>query len=91
MVTIPSDPATAVVPADVLPSTIFNSVAVEVTPSNMFNSATVDVMPSKALISAAVAVTDSPAISAPLNSQHQVTFLPFNDIDALEKELAKET
>ena len=41
--------------------------------------------------SAAVAVTDSPAISAPLNSQHQVTFLPFNDIDALEKELAKET
>ena len=59
MVTIPSDPATAVVPADVLPSTMFNSVAVEVTPSNMFNSATVDVMPSKALISAAVAVTPS--------------------------------
>ena len=41
--------------------------------------------------SAAVAVTDNPAINAPLNSQHQVTFLPFNDIDALEKELAKET
>ena len=59
MVTIPSDPATAVVPADVLPSTIFNSVAVEVTPSKIFNSATVEVIPSKALISAAVAVTPS--------------------------------
>ncbi len=41
--------------------------------------------------SAAVAVTDNAAINAPLNSQHQVTFLSFNDIDALEKELAKET
>jgi len=41
--------------------------------------------------SAAVAVTDNKAINAPLNSQHEVTFLPFNDIDALEKELAKET
>jgi acetylornithine aminotransferase len=41
--------------------------------------------------SAAVAVTDNEAINAPLNSQHQVTFLSFNDIDALEKELAKET
>jgi len=59
LVTNPSEPATAVVPADVLPSTMFNSVAVEVTPSKMFNSATVDVMPSKALISLAVAVTPS--------------------------------
>ena len=41
--------------------------------------------------SAAVAVTDNAAINAPLNSQHQVTFLSFNNIDALEKELAKET
>ena len=41
--------------------------------------------------SAAVAVTDNASINAPLNSQHQVTFLSFNDIDALEKELAKET
>ncbi|MDC3276580.1 aminotransferase class III-fold pyridoxal phosphate-dependent enzyme [Flavobacteriaceae bacterium] len=41
--------------------------------------------------SAAVAVTDNATINAPLNSQHQVTFLSFNDIDALEKELAKET
>ena len=41
--------------------------------------------------SAAVAVTDNKAINAPLNSQHEVTFLPFNDIDKLEKELAKQT
>jgi acetylornithine aminotransferase len=38
--------------------------------------------------SAAVAVTDNATINAPLNSQHQVTFLPFNDTKALEKELA---
>ena len=38
--------------------------------------------------SAAVAVTDNPNINAPLNSQHEVTFLPFNDVEALEKELA---
>jgi len=38
--------------------------------------------------SAAVAVTDNANINAPLNSQHQVTFLPFNDAEALEKELA---
>ena len=44
LVTIPSPPATAVVPAVVLPSTIFNSVAVDVTPSNIFNSAAVDVI-----------------------------------------------
>lgn len=40
--------------------------------------------------SAAVAVTDNAEINAPLNSQHEVTFLPFNDIEALEKELATE-
>jgi len=40
--------------------------------------------------SAAVAVTDNATINAPLNSQHQVTFLPFNDTKALEKELATE-
>ena len=40
--------------------------------------------------SAAVAVTDNTTINAPLNSQHQVTFLPFNDAEALEKELATE-
>ncbi|MDG1762604.1 MAG: aminotransferase class III-fold pyridoxal phosphate-dependent enzyme [Flavobacteriaceae bacterium] len=38
--------------------------------------------------SAAVAVTDNSTINAPLNSQHDVTFLPFNDAEALEKELA---
>ena len=38
--------------------------------------------------SAAVAVTDNSTINAPLNSQHDVTFLPFNDAGALEKELA---
>lgn len=37
--------------------------------------------------SAAVAVTDNSAINAPLNSQHEVTFLPFNDLEALENEL----
>ncbi|MGB1830923.1 MAG: aminotransferase class III-fold pyridoxal phosphate-dependent enzyme, partial [Flavobacteriaceae bacterium] len=31
--------------------------------------------------SAAVAVTDNSAINAPLNSQHEVTFLPFNDLE----------
>jgi acetylornithine aminotransferase len=40
--------------------------------------------------SAAVAVTDNATINAPLNSQHQVTFLPFNDTKALEKELVTE-
>jgi acetylornithine aminotransferase len=39
--------------------------------------------------SAAVAVTDNPKIVAPLNAQHQVTFLPLNDAGALESELAK--
>jgi acetylornithine aminotransferase len=38
--------------------------------------------------SAAVAVTDNSTINAPLNSQHDVTFLPFNDAEGLEKELA---
>ena len=69
MVTNPSEPATAVVPADVSPSTIFNSATVEVipskalisaavavTPSKMFNSATVEVIPSNTFISAGVAV-----------------------------------
>ena len=45
--------------ADVLPSIIFNSVAVDVTPSKMFNSAAVDVTPSKIFNSAAVDVTPS--------------------------------
>jgi acetylornithine aminotransferase len=39
--------------------------------------------------SAAVAATDNPAIVAPLNAQHQVTFLPLNDPRALERELIK--
>ncbi|MDR1755559.1 MAG: aminotransferase class III-fold pyridoxal phosphate-dependent enzyme [Culturomica sp.] len=38
--------------------------------------------------SAAVAVTDNPAIQAPLNRCHRVAFLPFNDPEALENELA---
>lgn len=41
--------------------------------------------------SAAVAVTDNSKINAPLNSQHEVTFLSFDDIEALEKELASES
>ena len=39
--------------------------------------------------SAAVAATDNKNIQAPLNNQQQVDFIPFNDADALEKELAK--
>jgi acetylornithine aminotransferase len=38
--------------------------------------------------SAAVAVTDNPKINAPLNSQHEVVFLPLNDESSLERELA---
>lgn len=37
--------------------------------------------------SAAVAVTDNPAIQAPLNHGHKVTFVPLNDVKALEHEL----
>jgi acetylornithine/N-succinyldiaminopimelate aminotransferase len=39
--------------------------------------------------SAAVAATDNKNIQAPLNNQQQVDFIPFNDADALEKELTK--
>ena len=39
--------------------------------------------------SAAVAVTDNKKINAPLNSQHEVVFLPLNDESALETELSK--
>ncbi len=38
--------------------------------------------------SAAVAVTDNKKINAPLNSQHEVVFLPLNNVYLLEKELA---
>lgn len=37
--------------------------------------------------SAAVAVTDNPGIQAPLNKNHKVTFIPLNDVKALEQEL----
>lgn len=37
--------------------------------------------------SAAVAVTDNPNINAPLNAQHKVTFLDFNDLKSLETTL----
>jgi len=39
--------------------------------------------------SAAVAVTDNPSINAPINLQHDVTFLALNDIDAVKGELEK--
>ena len=39
--------------------------------------------------SAAVAATDDPAITAPLNAQQQVAFLPLNNLEALERELAQ--
>lgn len=37
--------------------------------------------------SAAVAVTDNPAIQAPVNKNHKVTFIAQNDVPALKKEL----
>lgn len=39
--------------------------------------------------SAAVAATDNTKINAPLNSQHEVIFLPLNHIDLVEEELKK--
>lgn len=39
--------------------------------------------------SGAVAVTDNPNIQSPFNTGHDVTFVPLNDIDAVEKELSK--
>ena len=39
--------------------------------------------------SAAVAATDNPKIIAPINQQHQVTFLDFEDQVSLQSELAK--
>ena len=38
--------------------------------------------------SAAVSVTDNPKINAPLNKQHEVVFLPLNDLGKVEKELS---
>lgn len=38
--------------------------------------------------SAAVSVTDNPKINAPLNKQHEVVFLPLNDLEKVEKELS---
>lgn len=40
--------------------------------------------------SAAVAVTDNEKINAPINKQQVATFLPLNDVGAVEKELQKE-
>ena len=39
--------------------------------------------------SAAVAATDNPKINAPINRQQQVTFLPFNDLNAFQQEIKK--
>ncbi|MCF6348227.1 MAG: aminotransferase class III-fold pyridoxal phosphate-dependent enzyme [Flavobacteriaceae bacterium] len=39
--------------------------------------------------SVAVSVTDNPKINAPINSTNPKTFLPLNEIDLVEKELAK--
>lgn len=39
--------------------------------------------------SGAVAVTDNPAIQAPFNKNHKVTFVPLNDIETVAAELAK--
>ncbi|MFA5850143.1 MAG: aspartate aminotransferase family protein [Bacteroidales bacterium] len=40
--------------------------------------------------SGAVAVTDNKNIVSPFNSGHEVTFVPLNNLDAVEKELAKD-
>ncbi len=37
--------------------------------------------------SGAVAISDNPTIQAPLNKGHEVTFVPFNDIEAVDKAL----
>ena len=39
--------------------------------------------------SGAVAITDNPKIVSPFNASHKVTFVPLNDIEAVEKELSK--
>lgn len=39
--------------------------------------------------SLAVEVTDNPQIVAPVNDSHHITFLPLNDLEQWEKELAK--
>lgn len=39
--------------------------------------------------SAAVAITDNPKIVAPVNSGHEVVFLPLNDLAAVEQEIQK--
>jgi acetylornithine/N-succinyldiaminopimelate aminotransferase len=39
--------------------------------------------------SGAVAVTNNPAIQAPFNQKHKVTFVPFGDATAVKSELAK--
>ena len=39
--------------------------------------------------SAAVAATDNPKINAPINRQQKVTFLPFDDTEALRQEIEK--
>lgn len=39
--------------------------------------------------SAAVAVTDNPNIVAPINGQHDVTFLELNDVEGVKRELEK--
>ena len=49
---------------DVTPSSIFSSAVVDVTPSSMFNSAAVDVTPSSMFSSAVVAVTPSKRFSS---------------------------
>ncbi len=39
--------------------------------------------------SASVAVTDNPSIVAPINANHEVIFLPLNDIDLVKKAIAE--
>lgn len=39
--------------------------------------------------SGTVAVTDNPAIQSPFNQGHEVTFLPLNNLEAVEQELRK--
>lgn len=39
--------------------------------------------------SASVAVTDNPSIVAPINANHQVIFLPLNEIDLVKKAIAE--
>ena len=76
--------------ADVSPSIIFNSVAVEVTPSKMLSSAVVDVTPSKIFNSAVVAVTPSNKFNSVAVEVTATSSFTFGDVKVLFVNVAVE-